>query len=163
MEDFSGDNSVCLIISLLKLGVISRRGFLSVPFSGINALLFLILGVSSFTSSVLLSFLISSFWGYITRVYFIFSFLISLHLGALESAHLTKRSLTLCAAHTNSLCFSASSSIYIAGWSTKMRGGSICNAGVFIPADSSILINEVSTFKAKSLISGSVWRLRDES
>ena len=165
IEDFSGDNSVWLIVSWLKLGVISNRGFLSDPFSGINAFLFIVLGVSSLTSSALgPSYLTCSVWGYITRVYFIFSFLISLHLGALESAHFTKRSLTLwAAAHSNRFCFSASSSIYIAGWSTKIRGASIYYAGVFNLTESSILIDEVSTFNAKSYISGSVRRLREES
>ena len=86
---------MCFKVSLLKLGVISRRGFLLEPFCGSNVLLFSILGVSSLTCSVLLSYLISSFRGYITRVYFIYSFLISLHRGALDNAHLKKRSLTL--------------------------------------------------------------------
>lgn len=86
---------MCFKVSLLKLGVISRRGFLLEPFCESNVLLFSILGVSSLTCSVMVSYLISSFRGYITRVYFIYSFLISLHLGALDSAHLTKRSLTL--------------------------------------------------------------------
>jgi hypothetical protein len=44
---------VCFIVSWLKLGVISKRGFLSDTFSGCIALLLLVLGVSSLTSSIL--------------------------------------------------------------------------------------------------------------